>query len=349
MFQKNQTPLQWAWALSITSTIVLTVLWLLLDALGVLTLQWTGVLVFFIGALVVHFCTAYLFIRHYIFRKIKLIYKVIHRQKTPTDFKANKVDMSQPVLEQVAQEVDEWAEQYSRDLDELERMAQFRRRFMGDVSHELKTPIFNIQGFVYTLLDGAVNDPTVNINYLQRTARNVERLQSIVEDLETISRLEGGQMVLDVREFDIRQLTDEVFADLEARAEERNIRLQFKEGADQHFRVQGDPDSIRQVLTNLIHNSIKYGTTGGYVKVSFYDMESYVLVEVSDNGIGIPPEHIPHLFDRFYRVDKHRSREAGGTGLGLAIVKHILEVHRQSINVRSTDGQGTTFGFTLQK
>jgi two-component system phosphate regulon sensor histidine kinase PhoR len=184
---------------------------------------------------------------------------------------------------------------------------------------------------------------------LQRAAKNVERLQIIVEDLETINKLEAGQMILDISEFDVHELAEEVYADLEMKAAERGIRLTFKEGASQHFRVKADKESIRQVLINLVHNSLKYGKDGGNTKISFYDLESYVLVEVSDNGLGIEDEHLPHLFDRFFRVDKHRSREAGGTGLGLSIVKHIIEAHQQTINVRSTVGQGTTFGFTLEK
>jgi two-component system phosphate regulon sensor histidine kinase PhoR len=187
------------------------------------------------------------------------------------------------------------------------------------------------------------------MQYLQRAAKNVDRLQAIVEDLETINKLESGQMILDLREFDIHNLADEVYADLEMRARERNIRLTYKEGANQHFYVRADKESIRQVLINLVHNSIKYGKEGGVTKISFYDVESYILVEISDNGIGIDAEHLNHVFDRFFRADKHRSREAGGTGLGLSIVKHIIEAHKQTINVRSTQGQGSTFGFTLEK
>lgn len=156
-------------------------------------------------------------------------------------------------------------------------------------------------------------------------------------------------MPLDLREFDLHVLTDEVMADLEMRAAERNIRLSYKDGASQHFKVRADKDAIRQVLINLMHNSIKYGAAGGHTKISFYDMENYLLCEVSDNGIGISPEHLDHVFDRFYRVDKSRSRDAGGTGLGLSIVKHLIEAHHQTVTVRSTPGKGTTFGFTLEK
>ncbi len=297
----------------------------------------------------VAFIANFYLIRYYIFRRIKLIYKIIHRHKMPSDFKADKIAMSKNILDEVEREVDEWAEQHNEDFEELERLASYRRRFIGDVSHELKTPIFNIQGFIHTLLDGALNDPKVNMQFLQRAAKNADRLQSIVEDLETINKLEVGQMVLDLREFDIYNLAEDVFADLEMRANERNVRLIFKEGANQHYRVRADKESIRQVLMNLIHNSIKYGKEGGLTKVSFYDMETFVLVEISDNGIGIQPEHLDHLFDRFYRADKSRSRDAGGTGLGLSIVKHIIEAHKQTINVRSTQNQGATFGFTLEK
>jgi len=257
--------------------------------------------------------------------------------------------MGKNILEDVETEVDAWMEQSSRELEELERLATYRRRFIGDVSHELKTPIFNIQGFVHTLLDGALYDPEVNENYLKRAAKNIERLQSIVEELEVINKLESGQMVLDLQEFDLYALVQEVYTDLEMRAKERNIRFAFKEGASQHFQVRADKESIRQVLINLVHNSIKYGTEGGLTKVSFYDLESYILVEVSDSGIGISQENLKHVFDRFYRVDKSRSRDAGGTGLGLSIVKHIIEAHKQTVNVRSTEDKGSTFGFTLEK
>lgn len=346
---KNQTPQQLSIYIAAISAVSVSLLALLSKGLGLFVISWSSVLLLFGSSFAVIFLANFLFIRYYIFRRIKLIYKIIHRHKLPSDFKAGKLDMNTNVLENVEREVDEWAEQNDRDIEELERLATYRRRFIGDVSHELKTPIFNIQGFIHTLLDGAIHDPQVNMLYLQRAAKNVDRLQAIVEDLETINKLEAGQMILDLREFDIHDLAEEVYSDLEMRAHERNIRLTFKEGASQHFHVRADKESIRQVLINLVHNSIKYGKEGGVTKISFYDVESYILVEISDNGIGIDPEHLKHVFDRFFRADKHRSREAGGTGLGLSIVKHIIEAHKQTINVRSTQGQGSTFGFTLEK
>jgi two-component system phosphate regulon sensor histidine kinase PhoR len=346
---KNQTPQQLSIYIAAISAALMAALALLSKFSNILTISWESIGLLIVSAFAVTYVANFYFVRYYIFRRIKLIYKIIHRHKLPSDFKAGKLDMSKNILDNVEQEVGEWAEQNDRDIEELERLATYRRRFIGDVSHELKTPIFNIQGFIHTLLDGAIHDPEVNLQYLQRAARNVDRLQAIVEDLETINKLESGQMILDLREFDIHDLADEVYADLEMRAHERNIRLTFKEGANQHFRVRADKESIRQVLINLVHNSIKYGKEGGVTKISFYDVESYILVEVSDNGIGIDPEHLKHVFDRFFRADKHRSREAGGTGLGLSIVKHIVEAHKQTINVRSTQGQGSTFGFTLEK
>lgn len=346
---KNQTPQQLSIYIAAISASLMALLALLSKFFNILTISWESIVLLIISAFAVTYIANFYFIRYYIFRRIKLIYKIIHRHKLPSDFKAGKIDMGKSILDNVEREVDEWAEQNERDIEELERLATYRRRFIGDVSHELKTPIFNIQGFVHTLLDGAIHDPQVNLQYLQRAAKNVDRLQAIVEDLETINKLESGQMILDLREFDVHDLADDVYADLEMRAHERNIRLTYKEGANQHFRVRADKESIRQVLINLVHNSIKYGKEGGVTKISFYDLETYILVEVSDNGIGIDPEHLKHVFDRFFRADKHRSREAGGTGLGLSIVKHIIEAHKQTINVRSTQGQGSTFGFTLEK
>jgi two-component system phosphate regulon sensor histidine kinase PhoR len=346
---KNQTPQELALYLSFYSSMFTGTVAVLLKFTGVLEISWVVLAIALVVGFVGLFFINFYFVRYYIFRRIKLIYKIIHRHKLPSDFKASGIDSRKNILEDVEKEVYHWAAEQERDVEDYERLAAYRRRFIGDVSHELKTPIFNIQGFLHTLLDGAINDPEVNLQYLQRAARNADRLESIVEDLETINKLEAGQMVLELTEFDLRELTDDVFGDLERRAAERNIRLVYKEGASQHFRVRADKDTIRQVMMNLVHNSIKYGRDGGVTKVSFYDMETYVLVEVSDNGIGIKPEYLRHVFERFFRVDKSRSRDAGGTGLGLSIVKHIIEAHNQKVTVRSNVGQGSTFGFTLEK
>jgi two-component system phosphate regulon sensor histidine kinase PhoR len=346
---KNQTPQSLALNAALTTAVACTISAYLLSRTELFSLGHLELLLIFLLVFLVDFTSNFYFIRYYIFRKIKLIYKIIHRHKMSNEFKPGKIKMNNDILEEIDNEVDQWAEQSEKEIEHLEQLAAYRRRFIGDVSHELKTPIFNIQGYIHTLLDGALNDPEVNQKFLERAARNIERLQAIVEDLETINKLEAGQMILDIQEFDLRELADDVFSDLEMRAQKRNIRLAYKDGANQHFRVQADKESIRQVLINLVHNSIKYGVEGGVTKLSFYDMASYILVEISDNGIGIKADKLPHVFDRFYRVDKHRSREAGGTGLGLSIVKHIIEAHKQTINVRSNIGEGSTFGFTLKK
>lgn len=289
------------------------------------------------------------FLRQYIYRKIKLIYKTIRQEKLPPEEKPRLIDMRRNIIEEAEQEVADWAERQRTELDKYKTWADYRRDFLGDISHELKTPIFNIQGYLDSLIDGGLDDPRVNKLFLQRAAKNVERLQTIVLDLETISRLESGQLILELQTFDIKDLAKEVFEDMEIKAAEKNLSLEFKEKASSSIKVRADREKIRQVLVNLIQNSIKYGIPNGRTRVGFYDMDRMVLVEVADNGIGIPKQHLSHIFDRFYRVDKSRSRDQGGSGLGLSIVKHIIEAHKQTINVRSTPNFGSTFGFTLEK
>jgi two-component system, OmpR family, phosphate regulon sensor histidine kinase PhoR len=303
-----------------------------------------GGLVFSVAFFIINY-----YLKNYIYRKIKVIYKSIHQHKLSTTEKREAVDMRVDMMDEVEKEVEEWAAKQEKEIEQLKTWQDYRRKFLGDISHELKTPIFNIQGYLETLLDGGLEDEAINKIYLQRAAKNVDRLNTIVEDLEIISRLESGELILDIQQFDIRTLTEEVFEDLEIKAEESNIKLVFKPGADQHFKVRADREYIRQVLMNLVNNSIKYGKPNGVTKVGFYDMDKNVLIEVADSGIGIPSEHLNHVFDRFYRVDKSRSREQGGSGLGLSIVKHIIEAHKQTINVRSARNVGSTFGFTLEK
>jgi len=289
------------------------------------------------------------YLRKYIYRKIKLIYKTIHQEKVAPEEKNKSIDVNSNIIEDVEREVADWAASQRKELNKYKTWAEYRRNFMGDISHELKTPIFNIQGYLESLLDGGLEDEKVNKMFITRAATNVLRLQTIVEDLESISRLESGDLILEMQTFDIKELTQEVFEDLEMKAKGRTINLDFKDGASNSFKVRADREKIRQVLNNLVNNSLKYGIEGGRTKIGFYDMDRHILIEVADNGIGIPKQHINHVFDRFYRVDKSRSRQMGGSGLGLSIVKHIVEAHKQTINVRSTPDLGSTFGFTLEK
>lgn len=301
------------------------------------------------------FVTAYqiliYFLRKYIYRKIKLIYKTIHNEKLEPLEKQRqkKINIDANIIHEVEREVAEWAVKQQAEIDKYKSWAEYRRNFLGDISHELKTPIFNIQGYLESLLDGGLEDETVNQIFLQKALKNLERLQTIIHDLETISRLESGEILLEMQAFDIKELTREVFEEIEIKAAERNISLEFKDGASHSFRVKADREKVRQVLINLVHNSVKYGIPNGRTKVGYYDMDRHILIEVADNGIGIPREHIDHVFDRFFRVDKSRSRAQGGSGLGLSIVKHIIKAHQQTITVRSKPSLGSTFGFTLEK
>jgi two-component system phosphate regulon sensor histidine kinase PhoR len=306
-----------------------------------------------LGVVVLIFVASYFLflysIEVFIYRKIKLVYKNIHSLKIrKNDLKTPEFNMSDPINE-MDKDVRDWATDKSAEIESLRTMEKYRKEFLGNVSHELKTPIFNIQGYINTLLDGALEDPEVLVHFLKKAAKSTDRIASLVEDLEAISQLESGFLTIEFEIFDINDLIRDIFDSLEFRAAEKKITLDFKEGCDVPFIVEADKDRIRQVVVNLIVNSIKYGKEGGHTLVGLYDMDENILVEVSDNGIGIDEEHLPRLFERFYRVDKSRSRDEGGTGLGLSIVKHIMEVHEQGINVRSSKGLGTTFGFTLKK
>ncbi len=346
---KNPTPRTLALLAALVTAVIVVLVESATNISGIFEKNWISMPFVFVVSFLATFLIFQYLLEVFIYRKIKLIYKTISTFK---DSKAKAIEMvhlSEDIISNVNKEVMSWQEDQSREIAELKRMENFRKEFLGNVSHELKTPLFSIQGYIHTLLEGGIDDPEVNVHYLQRASRSVERLCMIVDDLEAISKLESGEMALDQRIFDIHDLTKDVFDSLELRARERNIKLSFKDGSDRPVYVFGDKDRIRQVVVNLIVNSIKYGRQDGSSVVGFYDMDQNILVEVTDTGIGIDPQHLPRIFERFYRVDKSRSREQGGTGLGLAIVKHLIEAHKQNINVRSSIGVGTTFTFTLKK
>jgi len=288
------------------------------------------------------------YIEVFIYKKIRVIYKTIHRfKKSPG--KARQAGQNHDSIEKVSQEVKQWQQDTFQEIEDLKQRAQYRREFIGNVSHELKTPIFNIQGYILTLLDGAVDDAEINRQYLERSERSVNRLISIIEDLEDISQLESGALRLKYEPFNIVHLAREIMDQLEMKAAERNIRLFFRKKYDKPIVVHADRNRIRQVFNNLLENAIKYGKDNGIAKISFFDMHDHILCEVTDDGPGIAEESLPRLFERFFRTDKARSRDQGGSGLGLAIVKHIIEAHGQTINARSKVNVGTTFAFTLKK
>lgn len=251
--------------------------------------------------------------------------------------------------EEINSILNDWSSVSRQEIDQLKKAEVYRKEFLGNVSHELKTPIFSVQGYVHTLIDGGIEDHDVNMLYLQKASKGIDRLISMVDDLESISKLEAGELPVEFRIFDIYDLSRDVIDSLELLTKDKQIKLYINDAAVRPAYVNADKDLIRQVLVNLIVNSVKYGKKGGNTGIHIADLGDEYSIEVNDDGIGIEKYHLPRLFERFYRVDKSRSREEGGTGLGLAIVKHIIEAHQQNIHVESEPGKGTTFSFTLKK
>jgi two-component system, OmpR family, phosphate regulon sensor histidine kinase PhoR len=313
------------------------------------SVSWMVILIFTPASGIITYIVLYFILERFIYRKIKLIYKTIYDTRIPSDEKQVKSNLRKDVIKDAENEVLIWQQEKLKESHRKKRMEQFRKEFLANVFHELKTPVFNIQGYLETLIEGGIEDHSVNQKFLRKARENVKRMTEMVDELQMISNLEDGSFFLSQERFDIYQLAKEVIENHEIRARKKNIRLEFKEGCDTSFIVNADREMIYQVFDNLVSNSINYGRMNGKTHIGLYDMNENILVEISDNGIGIEQKHLPRIFERFYRVDKARSRQAGGSGLGLAIVKHIIEAHHQSVNVRSTPGLGTTFGFTLRK
>ena len=305
------------------------------------------------GVLLGTFCivalVALFIIRKYVAYKLKPIYSIVlsrdvHTTEILSELKDKRV-------ENIGEELTAWADTNDKEIARLKEAERFRKQYLGNVAHELKTPIFNIQGYISTLLDGGLEDELINRKYLERAEKSIDRLINIVNDLDTISKLESSMNKLDMEKFDIVALAREIAEQAEIEADRKHIRITVKgsENLPSPFWVQADKHYIGQVFVNLIINSIRYGKEGGQTRIRFRDMLDKILVEVEDNGLGIGKEDLPRIFERFYRTDKGRSREQGGTGLGLAIVKHIIEAHGERISVRSEPGVGSTFSFTLKK
>jgi two-component system phosphate regulon sensor histidine kinase PhoR len=256
-------------------------------------------------------------------------------------------DVSDPI-ERFNEEIIHLSNERQKELEHLKKLENYRKEFLGNVSHELKTPIFNIQGYISTLIDGGINDARINTDYLKRADKSVDRMIHIIDDLETISQLESGTLSLDIENFNIVEQIKDISSQIEIQAAKKNIHIKIQ-AQKENIKTASDRFRMRQVLSNLLSNSIKYGKENGETLVTIESDKEKVTVTVSDNGIGIEAKHLPRLFERFYRVDKGRSREQGGTGLGLSIVKHIIEAHGQTIMVSSEFGKGTTFIFTLPK
>jgi len=303
--------------------------------------------VFFVISYLFSFLVLQYRVERFIYRRVKKIYDDVSLLES-TSF------VNKPIatdMETLTKEVKKFATDKKLEIEMLKMREEYRREFLGNVSHELKTPLFTVQGYISTLLDGgALKDKTIRKKYLRRAEKGVERLIYIVEDLDMITKLEVGSLHLEISEFDIVELVQNVFDLFEMKADKKQIKLLFDAYHTEPILVKGDKDKIQQVVENLIMNSIKYGREEGETVVSFANLpNNKVLIAVSDNGEGIDKKHIPRLFERFFRVDKSGARAEGGSGLGLAIVKHILEAHEEKIFVDSKVGVGSQFSFTLKK
>ena len=287
------------------------------------------------------------------FRVEKFIYKRVKKIYDDVSLLDSTTLRNQPITTDMAtltQDVQKFARDKKIEIETLKVREEYRREFLGNVSHELKTPLFTVQGYLSTLLDGAMNDKTIRKKYLERAEKGVERLIHIVKNLDMITKLEAGDMNLEYSEFNIIDVVQNVFDLLEMKADEKNIMLMFDMKYTKPVMVWGDQEKIQQVVTNLVMNSIKYGKENGTTEVSIEDLvNNKVIVRITDNGEGIQKQHVPRLFERFFRVDKSGARSEGGSGLGLSIVKHIIEAHHQKIYVESKYGYGSEFSFTLEK
>ncbi len=296
------------------------------------------------------FLTSKYFIEQFIYRRVKLLYKFIYQTKASKreEFFQKNI-LPQQSLDEVGEEVLKWADHRKAEMEILEKNEAFRKEFLQNLAHEFKTPAFAIQGYLETLIEGASENAEVNKKFLSNAHKNTERLIHLISDLDEITRLESGKQQLHLQDFVIQELINDVFESLSLKMSTKNIRYQIKKGCEQPVLVNADKEKIRQVLINLVDNAAKYGSEDGKIEASIYKTdERTVLIEITDDGIGIAEEHLPRIFERFYRTDYGRSRNIGGTGLGLAICKHIIEAHSQFIQARSTPGIGTTFGFTLK-
>ena len=343
--QKNFSPLQLAAFNSIVLSFLLGFIVFLVNPVWWIALVCSAVFFVFCFALINYT------LQQFVYRKIKLIYKFIYQTKaSKREEFYNKTFLPQKDIDQVSEDVEKWATQHKDEIELLQQNENYRKEFLQNLSHELKTPIFAIQGYVETLLNGALNNTAVNQKFLVNTSRNIDRLVNLVDDLDEISKLESGQQQLNNSTFIIQDLVEDAFNSLSLKAEEKGIHYFVKKGCEFPLEVYADKEKIRQVLTNLIDNALKYGKQNGSIETSFYKLDGKrVLIEISDDGSGISEEHLNRIFERFYRTDLARSRKIGGSGLGLSICKHIIEAHNQTIHVRSTIDVGTTFGFTLAK
>jgi two-component system phosphate regulon sensor histidine kinase PhoR len=341
--EKNLSPKQLAalTALLLSSIIGLSVFALITD--------WKILLAYFITCFVVIYFLVYRILEYFIYRKIKLIYKLISSTKASKREEAyQKYILPQKGMDDVREDVEQWAAQQTEQIQQLQSNEAFRKEFLQNLSHEIKTPIFAIQGYLELIADGAMEDPAIGNKFVNQAQANVQRLVGLLNDVDVITNLEINKEPILKTSFIIQDLINEVVHNLSVKWLKKNIQFHYKKGSENPIHVFADKNKIYQVLVNIISNAAKYGKVDGQIIASIYKMEDHkILIEISDDGIGVAEEHLPRLFERFYRTDDARSRDIGGTGLGLAICKHIMEAHNETMNIRSKQNVGTTVGFTL--
>jgi len=335
--------------LGLINSLVCILCFILLNYFGNFKIDFSYLLISSFASFISGFIVLYYFYYVEVNNKVKALTEKIRLRFLNNEIpqKQNQLE-DEDSLELLNQRVNLLIESREKEVKHFENLDSYRKEYLGNVSHELKTPVFNIQGYVDTLINGGLSDPLVNVDYLKRAEKSIDRLIHIIDDLETITQLESGELNLDFDDFDIAHLCKDIYSALELNAAKRNIKLELDKKYDKPVNVLADKFRIRQVLVNLITNSIKYGKDNGTTLVSLNYLNDDVVIEIKDDGDGIAKSHLPRIFERFYRIDKGRSREQGGTGLGLAIVKHIIEAHEKSIIVKSYIGKGTTFTFSLK-
>lgn len=299
-----------------------------------------------LGAVFVYI-TFSLLLRKFVEHRLSLLYRSIQTKAEDTSVVYEDESLDS-MIENAEKDVQVWQSKQDQEILKLKEQENFRREFLGNLAHELKTPVFSIQGYILTLLEGGLEDETINKKFLERASVSTDRIVSILEDLDQITKLEIDALEMHFESFDILKLASECIEGAELNAEEKNITLSLKNSTEEIY-VNADRKRIAQVLTNLLNNSISYGKENGQTTVSIFIIDDLVTIEIADNGIGIEKSHFPRLFERFYRVEKSRNRHEGGTGLGLAIVKHVIDSHQQKIAVKSSFGVGSQFTFSLDK
>jgi two-component system phosphate regulon sensor histidine kinase PhoR len=340
---KNLTPAHIIFRTSIAVAIVTAfTLFLFILANVQLTLWLVLILAIFTGS--VSYLLNYYSVKIFLYNRIKVIYRAIRRRKLGDE--ALEINMNSDLLQQVTKETETFVEERNVEISQLREQEQFRREFLGNLAHELKTPVFSIQGYIMTLLEGGLEDEAVNRMFLERASKGVDRITRLLEDLDQITQMEVDNIQLNITKFDLVKLVNEVFEELRPVSATKKIVLKLAKTYEVIL-VSADRNKIQQVLINLVNNAIAYGKLEGETVIRFNSLDKSILVEVNDDGPGMEAIELPRLFERFYRVEKSRNRNEGGTGLGLAIVQSIIEAHHQTINVRSTPGIGTTFSFTL--